>query len=280
VSGRLFVCATPIGNLEDASLRLLRILGEVDLVAAEDTRRTRKLLTHHGVRARLVSYHQGNERNQTGHLIQLLKGGSRIALVSDGGMPGISDPGYRLVRACIAAGVAVEVIPGPSAILSALVASGLPTARFVFEGFLPRAPGEKARRLEVLAGDERTLVIFESPSRVRATLEAIQSVLGDRRVALARELTKLHEEVLRGPVSELIEEVPEEVLGEIVLVVEGAPGGADDLESAVNFARDLVGGGMPKSKAAAEAAARFDAPRRSIYDGLLSQPEENGSQTG
>lgn len=277
--GRLFVCGTPIGNLEDATLRLLRILGEVDMIAAEDTRRTRKLLAHHGIRAKLVSYHQANERQQTGHLIKLLKAGSRIALVSDGGMPAISDPGYLLVTKAIAEGVAVEVIPGPSAILSALVASGLPTARFSFEGFLPRRSGEKARGLQAVAGDDRTLVFFESPSRVRATLETIHSVLGDRQMALARELTKVHEEVLRGRVSELIEAVPDEILGEVVLVVEGSKE-RRDLESAVEFARELLADGMPKSRAAAEAAARFNAPRRSVYEGLLAQPEENGSHAG
>jgi 16S rRNA (cytidine1402-2'-O)-methyltransferase len=280
VAGRLFVCGTPIGNLEDATLRLLRVLGEVDIIAAEDTRRTRKLLTHHGIRAKLISYHQANERQRTGHLIQLLKGGSRIALVSDGGMPAVSDPGYGLVREAIAAGVGVEVIPGPSAILAALVASGLPTARFSFEGFLPRSPGEKARRLEAVSQDDRTLIFFESPSRVRDTLEAIRSLLGDRRMALARELTKVHEEVLRGAVSELIDEMPDQVLGEIVLVVEGSRQAAAELESAVVFARGLVHDGMPKSRAAAEAAARFNAPRRSVYEGLLPQPEENGSQAG
>jgi 16S rRNA (cytidine1402-2'-O)-methyltransferase len=279
VPGRLFVCGTPIGNLEDATLRLLRILGEVDMIAAEDTRRTRKLLAHHGIRAKLVSYHQANERQQTGHLIKLLKAGSHIALVSDGGMPAISDPGYLLVTRAIAEGVAVQVIPGPSAILSALVASGLPTARFSFEGFLPRGPGEKSRRLQAVSRDDRTLVFFESPSRVRATLEAIHSELGDRQMALARELTKVHEEVVRGRVSELIEAVPDEVLGEVVLVVEGSKD-RTDLESAVEFARQLVVDGMPKSRAAAEAAARFNAPRRSVYEGLLAQPEENGSHAG
>lgn len=278
--GRLFVCGTPIGNLEDATLRLLRVLGEVDMVAAEDTRRTRKLLTHHGIRAKLTSYHQANERQQTGHLIQLLKGGSRIALVSDGGMPAISDPGYRLVREAIAAGVEVEVIPGPSAILSALVASGLPTARFSFEGFLPRGSGDKARRLEAVSRDDRTLIFFESPSRVRATLQAIRTVLGDRQMALARELTKVHEEVLRGSVSELIDEIPDEILGEVVLVVEGSRDETDELTSAVAFARSLVDEGIAKSQAAAQAASRFNAPRRSVYEELLPQPEENGSQAG
>jgi 16S rRNA (cytidine1402-2'-O)-methyltransferase len=276
--GRLFICATPIGNLEDVTLRLLRILGEVDVIAAEDTRRTRKLLTYHGVRGgRLVAYHQANERRQTAHLVELLRKGSRIALVSDGGMPAISDPGYRMVRACIAEGIPFEVIPGPSSIPAALVASGLPTARFAFEGFLPRSQGEKLSRLESLAPDDRTLIIFESPSRVRGTLEALRSTLGDRRMALARELTKIHEEVIRGTVSEVIEQVTEDPLGEIVLVVEGAQSGGEDLQAAVDFARGLVGTGTPKSKAAAEASQRFDAPRRSIYEGLLAQPGENGS---
>ncbi|MDQ4148813.1 MAG: 16S rRNA (cytidine(1402)-2'-O)-methyltransferase [Actinomycetota bacterium] len=276
--GRLYLCGTPIGNLEDVTLRLLRVLGEVDLIAAEDTRRTRKLLTHHGIRGKLVAYHQANERRQTHYLLELLRKGSRIALVSDGGMPGVSDPGYRITKACISEGVPVEVIPGPSAILTALVASGLPTARFCFEGFLPRSPGDRARRLESIAADDRTLVVFEAPTRVRATLESMLAVFGDRPAALARELTKVHEEVMRGTISEVLSSLSEQPLGEIVIVVEGAGQHENELNSAIDFARALVATGSPKSKAAAEASARFDAPRRSVYEGLLDQPGEKGSQ--
>jgi 16S rRNA (cytidine1402-2'-O)-methyltransferase len=272
VTGRLFVCATPIGNLEDVSLRLLRILEQADLIAAEDTRRTRKLLTHHGIHGHLVSYHQGNEHKQTGYLVQKIRSGTRLALVSDGGMPGISDPGYLLVQACIAEGLAVEVIPGPSAALSALVLSGLPTARFVFEGFLPKPLGEKRTRLQALAQDDRTLILFEAPGRVRPTLHVIREVLGNRRMAMARELTKMHEEVIRGTVDEVLDVLDDELRGEVVLVLEGALTQPATLEDAVEMARQLVDEGMTKSKAAAHAASTLGAPRRSVYDGLLNEP--------
>jgi 16S rRNA (cytidine1402-2'-O)-methyltransferase len=222
--GRLYVCGTPIGNLEDVTLRLLRILAEADRVAAEDTRRTRKLLTHHGIHARLVSYHEANERSRVPELIGLMHAGERIALVTDAGMPAISDPGFLLVDACVREGIPVEVVPGPSALTSALAISGLPTARFAFEGFLPRKQGERRRRLEAAGAEDRTLVLFESPARVRRTLEEIREVLGEgRRVAVARELTKLHEEVLRGTVSQVLDAIgPRQLKGEIVVLVEGA----------------------------------------------------------
>lgn len=270
MSGKLYVCATPIGNLEDVSLRLLRTLAEVDLVAAEDTRRTRKLLTHHGLHARLVSYHQGNEHKQTGYLVEKIRQGTRLALVSDGGMPAVSDPGYLLVRACIEEHLEVEVIPGPSAVLNALVLSGLPTARFCFEGFLPKPQGEKRTRLKSLAGDDRTLVFFEAPGRVRPTLEAILEVMGNRRMAMARELTKLHEEVIRGAIDEVLSQVDEDPLGEVVLVIEGAAKEPASLESAVRMAQELIGEGLTKSKAAAQAAASLGTHRRAVYEGLLA----------
>lgn len=269
MTGHLFVCATPIGNLEDVSHRLLRVLQEVDLIAAEDTRRTRKLLTAHGIRAQMTAYHQGNEHKQTGYLVQKIRQGTRVALVSDGGMPGISDPGYMLVQACISEGLPMEVIPGPSAVLSALVLSGLPTARFAFEGFLPKPQGEKRTRLQGLAGEERTMVFFEAPGRVRPTLEAMREVLGDRRMAMARELTKVHEQVVRGSIAEVLAVLEEELKGEVVLVLEGAASSTASLSDAISIARQLVGEGMTKSKAAAQAAATVGVPRRSVYEGLL-----------
>lgn len=272
MSGRLYVCATPIGNLEDVSLRLIRTLDEVDLIAAEDTRRTRKLLTHHGIHAQLVSYHQANEHKQTAYLVQKMKQGTRLALVSDGGMPAISDPGYLLVQASIEENLPVEVIPGPSAALSALVLSGLPTARFGFEGFLPKPQGEKRTRLEAVETDDRTLVFFEAPGRVRPTLEAVLEVLGNRRMALAREMTKIHEEVIRGSVEEVLGRLDDEMKGEVVLVIEGASTQPASLAAAVDMARTLVREGMTKSKAAAQAAAKLGVPRRSVYDGLLTKP--------
>lgn len=260
-------------------MRLIRILGEVDLIAAEDTRRARKLLSHFNIRARLCSYHQANEHRQTGYLIGKMNQGCRVALVSDSGMPGISDPGYKLVQAAIIAELPVEVIPGPSSVLAALVVSGLPTARFSFEGFLPRSQGEKAVRLKALAGDERTIVIFEAPGRVKGTLEAILQVLGDREIALARELTKLHEEVLRGRISRVLAQLPGEVLGEVVLVVQGAAGRPEDLDAAVRFAHLQVRQGSSKSQAAARASSLFGAPRRRIYDRLLAPFDPQGEES-
>ena len=268
--GRLFVCATPIGNLEDVTLRLLRILAEVDAVAAEDTRRTRKLLTHYGIHAHLVSYHEANEPSRTAELVDRLRRGQRIALVTDAGTPAVSDPGWHLLRACIEEGIAVEVIPGPSAVLTALVASGLPPARFAFEGFLSRKPGERRRRLEAIARDDRTLVFFEAPGRVVAALQAMLEAFGPRRAAVARELTKVHEEVLRATLPELIDELQgQAVLGEVAIVVEGMPGAAGDLTAAVAMARELTTRGRPKAAAASEAASTYGVARRDVYDALL-----------
>jgi 16S rRNA (cytidine1402-2'-O)-methyltransferase len=276
MTGRLYVCATPIGNLEDVTLRLLRVLSEVDVIAAEDTRRTRKLLTHHKIRARLVPYHQANEHKQTGPLVERIRAGDNVAIVTDGGMPAISDPGYRLITACIEQNLPVEVVPGPSSVLAALVLSGLPTARFSFEGFLPKPAGEKLARLKALAADERTLVFFEAPSRVRPTLEAMLSVFGDRNMALVRELTKLHEEVIRGPITDLIANLSEELLGEVVLVVGGSTRDPDHVRSAIDFAKSLLEDGeTTKSRAAAGASAAFSVPRRVIYEGLLEKDSEH-----
>jgi 16S rRNA (cytidine1402-2'-O)-methyltransferase len=276
MNGRLFVCATPIGNLEDVTLRLLRVLAEVDVIAAEDTRRTRKLLTHHNIRARLVSYHQANEHKQTSGLVERIRAGDRVALVTDGGMPAISDPGYRLITACIEQNLPVEVIPGPSSVLAALVLSGLPTARFCFEGFLPKPAGEKLTRLKALAADDRTLIFFESPARVRPTLEAMLSVFGDRKMALVRELTKHHEEVIRGSIADLIAGLSDDLLGEVVLVVGGSTRNPDQVRSAIDFANSLLGDGVTtKSRAAAGASAAFSVPRRVIYEGLLQKDSES-----
>lgn len=276
MKGKLYICATPIGNLEDATYRLVRTLAEVDLVAAEDTRRTRKLLTHYGVRTRLSAYHDANERKQTSYLVNKMAQGARLALVSDGGMPGVSDPGFRLIRACVESGIDLEVVPGPSAVLTALVLAGLPTARFCFEGFLPKAAAEKERRLADLADEGRTMVFFESPKRTPQTLAAMRRCWGDRQVAVARELTKMHEEVLRGTIEQVLERLETPVLGEIVLVVSGSETKPGGLKAAVTFARELVREGTRKSQAAATAAARFDAPRRSVYDGLLEHSPDPG----
>ena len=269
MSGTLLIVGTPIGNLADLSPRAREALARVDLIAAEDTRRTGRLLKALEVRARFVSFFEGNERERTKELVARLRGGSEIALVTDGGMPLVSDPGYRLVRACVDAGIDVRVVPGPSAVIAALVVSGLPTDRFSFEGFLPRARGARRARLEGIANDTRTIVVFESPRRVRMLLGDLLDVLGDRRVALARELTKLHEEVLRGTVSELIEQLGSDPKGEGVVVVDGARTDGADLEASVEDARALVAAGMRKRDAARRVADRDGVSANDVYRSLL-----------
>jgi 16S rRNA (cytidine1402-2'-O)-methyltransferase len=226
--GRLLVCATPIGNLEDVTLRVLRVLGEADVIACEDTRRTRVLLDRHGIRAAaLVSLHEHNERARAPQLADRVRAGETVALVSDAGMPLVSDPGYALVQACIREGLPVEVLPGPSAVLSALILSGLPPDRWRFVGFLPRKRGQRQR---LLADTVETLVAFESPKRLPATLELLAQVDPQRPVAVCRELTKLHEEVSRGTAAELARHYGERPpRGEVVLVV-GAAQSASSLE--------------------------------------------------
>ncbi len=225
MTGRLVVCPTPIGNLEDVTFRVLAALRDADVVACEDTRRTRVLLERYGVAAKLVSYHEQNEERRSAELVDRLTAGMTVALVSDAGMPLVSDPGYVLVRACAAAGIAVEVLPGPSAPLAALVASALPPDRWRFTGFLPRKRGELRRLLAESGG---TLVAFESPRRVPATLAVLAELDSERAVALCRELTKKHEEVVRGSAAELAERYGSEPpKGEVVLVIAGPPDSAE-----------------------------------------------------
>jgi 16S rRNA (cytidine1402-2'-O)-methyltransferase len=222
MSGTLFVVATPIGNLEDITFRAVRILSEVDLIAAEDTRRTKILLNKYNINTPMTSYHKFNIKAKTSHLIELLKQGKNIALVSDSGMPGISDPGYELIRTSIDQSIRVEPIPGPSAAVTALAVSGLPTDRFLFEGFLPKKPGKKVKKLNELKSEARTIIIYESPFRLLKTLEDIVRVMGDRQVAVCRELTKKFEEIVRGKAGDVLEKLKGRgVKGEVVLVVSG-----------------------------------------------------------
>ena len=273
MSGRLYVVGTPIGNLGDLSERARETLESVDLVAAEDTRRTGKLLAHIGVKARMVSLFEGNEPRRIEEILDRLREGDAVALVSDAGMPAVSDPGFRLLRAATEAGVEVRVVPGPSAVTAALVVSGLPTDRWVFEGFLPRRAGERRARLRALAHDPRTVVLFESPLRVVTLLRDVLGELGDRRAALARELTKLHEEVVRGPVSEVLISVLEsQPRGEIVVVIEGAEPPEADLDDLVDEARRLVADGMRKREAAAAVARRSGGSANEIYEALVRPP--------
>lgn len=221
--GILFVVATPIGNLEDITFRAVRILSEVDLIAAEDTRQTKILLNRYNINTPMTSYHKFNIKSKTPYLIKLLKEGQNIALVSDSGMPGISDPGYELIRESVNQNIRVEPIPGPSAAITALAVSGLPTDKFVFEGFLPKKSGKKVKRLKELKRDPRTIIIYESPYRLVKTLEDIKKVLGNRQVAVCRELTKKFEEVVRGKAVDQLQKFEEKkVKGEVVIVVEGA----------------------------------------------------------
>jgi 16S rRNA (cytidine1402-2'-O)-methyltransferase len=270
MSGTLFVVGTPIGNLGDMTTRAQETLGSVDLVAAEDTRRTGRLLARVGIKRPLVSLFEGNERERTASIVDELRAGRDVALVSDAGMPSISDPGFLLVRACTEEGIDVRVVPGPSAVTAALVVSGLPVERFTFEGFLPRKAGERRERLRSLADDSRTLVVFESPRRLRTLLRDVVAELGDRRVAVARELTKLHEEVLRGRATEVLDRLGDaDPKGEIVLVVEGrrneeVPG----LDELVAEATRLVQGGMRKRAAASAVARDRGASANAIYEAL------------
>jgi 16S rRNA (cytidine1402-2'-O)-methyltransferase len=275
VTGHLYVVGTPIGNLGDLSERARQTLASVDLVAAEDTRRTGRLLAHVGVKVRMLSLFEGNERQRVDELVERLGEGAKVALVSDAGMPAVSDPGFRLLRAAVEAGIAVSVVPGPSAVTAALVVSGLPADRWVFEGFLPRRPAERRARLRALAHDPRTVVLFESPLRVVSLLRDALVELGDRRAAVARELTKLHEEVLRGRVSEVLASLLEaEPRGEIVVVIEGAEPPETVLAEMVDEARRLVADGMRKREAAAAVARRSGGSANEIYRSLVvSDPE-------
>lgn len=246
--GTLFVVSTPIGNLEDITLRALRILKEADLVAAEDTRHTQRLLARHGLHATLTSYHDFNKETKAPVLVSRLLAGASVALVCDAGTPAISDPGYFLINRCIDAGVPVVPIPGPSAVIAALAASGLPTDRFYFEGFLPKPSGRLAKRLALLRDYPATIVLLESPHRILKTLQAVYQAWGDRPAVIARELTKVHEEVLRGPLSALIAELERRPRrGEMTVLIGGSgaargPGGGAEARAAGHPATPRVAG--------------------------------------
>jgi 16S rRNA (cytidine1402-2'-O)-methyltransferase len=271
VNGRLVVCPTPIGNLEDVTLRVLSALREADVVACEDTRRTRVLLDRFGVKARLVSYHEHNEDARTPELVERMRAGQTVALVSDAGMPLVSDPGYVLVKGCVAAGLSVEVLPGPSAAITALVASGLPADEWRFLGFLPRKKGELRT---VFAERRGTLVAFESPRRVPATLALLAEMDPGRAVAVCRELTKAHEEVVRGSAAELAGRYADRPpKGEVVLVLAPAsplPPGAPD-PSAIDALRRLVDAGAKPRGAAAVLAELTGDSANELYRALTAE---------
>ncbi|MBT1002436.1 16S rRNA (cytidine(1402)-2'-O)-methyltransferase [Paenarthrobacter sp. DKR-5] len=273
--GRIVLAATPIGNIGDASPRLVELLQTADVVAAEDTRRLHRLVQALGITVggRIISYHEHNEASRTADLLGLVGGGSTLLMVTDAGMPAVSDPGFRLVEAAVEAGLVVTAVPGPSAVLTALALSGLPTDRFCFEGFLPRKAGERAGRLKELAAERRTMVFFEAPHRLEPMLRALHEAFGpDRRAAVARELTKLHEEVLRGPLQELLGWAESsEVRGEIAVVVAGAPEAVPDRpEDHVEAVNALVAQGARLKEAVAAVAEDKRLSKRELYAAVLA----------
>jgi 16S rRNA (cytidine1402-2'-O)-methyltransferase len=263
--GTLYLIATPIGNLEDITLRALRLLRQVDLIAAEDTRHTGRLLAHYEIEAHQTSYHDHNKMARLDTILEALETGD-VALVSDAGTPGLSDPGYKLIQAALAHGFSVVPVPGPSALTAALVASGLPTDTFTYLGFLPRRPTDRLRVLTELVHQPRTLVAFETSHRLAAALEDIETVLGDRQITVARELTKLHEEIWRGPVSKARDHFAGSVRGEITLVIAGAgsphPWKEDRVRSQV--AR-LMKNGISHREAVKQISQTSNWSRRAIY---------------
>lgn len=282
--GILFLCATPIGNLEDITLRVLRILREVDLIAAEDTRHTRKLLAHYDIHTPVVSYREQNRRQMGRYLLSLLAAGRRIALVSDAGMPGISDPGEELVSLSISQGIPVVPLPGPSAALAALVASGLPTSSFCFEGFLPAAAGARRRKLQGLKGERRTIIFYEAPHRLLESLSDMVEILGERQIAVARELTKKYEEIWRGTLPQALEHFRlHSPRGEFTLVVAGAreeevAGTRDESWRGLSLQEHvalLQVQGMDKKAAIREVARLRGMSRRDVYNQVVRDGEGN-----
>ena len=267
------LAGTPIGDAADASPALVRTLTEADVIAAEDTRQLQLLLRRLGVAtdAQVVSYFEGNEASRTPGLVEAMADGQVVVLVTDAGMPSVSDPGYRLVVAAIEAGLRVTSVPGPSAVLTALALSGLPVDRFCFEGFLPRKAGERRRQLAGLATEPRTMVFFEAPHRLAEFLSDAADALGvDRRAAVCRELTKPYEQVVRGPLAELADWASEPPRGEVTVVIQGAPQATDDWESALDRVRVRVNGGARLSEAVAEVARATGLRRKGLYERALA----------
>lgn len=275
--GTLYIVATPIGNMDDITLRALKVLQAVDRIAAEDTRRTGRLLAHHGLQTRLVSYHEHNERQRTTELLERLTRGESIALVSDAGTPAISDPGYVLVHEAVQQGILVSPIPGPSAVISALSAAGLPTDAFLFLGFPPRKSGRRQQELQSLAAESRTLIWYESPRRIARFVEEVREIFGERFAVIGREMTKRYEEFLRGSLAELARVLKgrEDIKGEITFLVSGCdrvhPDSALEIHDAI--CRGLQEGQKGHSALAREIAAAYGLSRREAYDMILSQRE-------
>lgn len=268
--GKLYICATPIGNLEDASIRLLKTLRQVDMIACEDTRHTLKLLNRYKIKQQLISYHEHSKPEKEEYIIELLREGKDIALVSDAGMPAISDPGEGLVKKAITAGIKLEVIPGPSALISALAISGMDTTAFVFEGFLPSRSSQRRERLEKLKEETRTIILYEAPHRLLACLKDVQSILGEeRQLAIARELTKVYEEVKRGSVTELYEYYSlNPPRGEISIIIEGKEVvvEAKSLAAIAREVEELLEQGMDKKEAFKKKAHEYGIKKSMLYN--------------
>lgn len=279
MAGTLLIVPTPIGNLEDITLRALRVLREVDTIAAEDTRVTRKLLSHNDIHTPMVAYHQHSKGKRAEEILEMLQNDKNIALVSDAGTPGISDPGHELIALCIAENIKVEALPGATAIITALVASGLPTAHFSFDGFPPRKDSDRAAFFKSLKHETRTICLYEAPLRLRKTLESIRKELGDRQVAVAREITKMFEEIFRGTVTQTLEYFAEKrILGEIVIVLEGAS--SEEVAEAQrpeisleNRLRDLILSGISERDAVRQCMIEFKYPKRQVYAAALKLKE-------
>ena len=285
-SGLLYVVATPIGNMADITLRAIQTLKDAALIAAEDTRHTRRLLTHHGIRNRMISLHEHNENQRTETLIKRLKSGESIALVSDAGTPTLSDPGYRLVKEALASGIRVVPIPGASAALAALCASGLPTDAYVFMGFPPRKEGKRRKMLTSLTGEGKTIIFYESPMRIRRLIDDLITILGDRQGVLSREMTKRHEEFIRGTLSEILGVLADrpEIKGECTLVVQGAgqdQGETPDMETlSQEIAQGLHRDGRRLSDLVKSMADRYGLPKKQIYAEAIRIKSSGGAMKG
>lgn len=277
--GTLYVVSTPIGNLEDLTFRAVRVLSEVDVIACEDTRHSRKLLNHYGIKTKTVSYHEHNEAERAGELVKSIKSGLAVALISDAGTPGISDPGFRVVRLAREEGLRVVPVPGPTALISALVASGLPSDEFFFGGFLPARSGARRRRLAELSEIPTTLVFYEAPHRIGASLNDAREIMGERDAVVARELTKLHEEIMRGPLSELaahFSRATGEPRGEIVVVIdrkviEGAAEEKEPPDSVASVVAEFEAQGLEPRAALKKAARQLGISRDEAYRQLTAE---------
>lgn len=277
--GILYLCPTPIGNLEDITLRTLKVLEKVDFIAAEDTRVTIKLLNHYNIKKNLISYHEHNKKSKGYEIISLLKEGNNIALVTDAGTPGISDPGQELVRQAIKAKIKVIALPGATAFVCALVASGLNTDKFVFEGFLPRKSKDREKRLTKLKKEERTIILYEAPHRILKTLKNLKKYLGDRPIVIAREITKIHEEFLRGKISDIILHFEKtKPRGEMVLIIEGEDISEDENTDFSGDIKKILKAkiekhekqGISKNRALKKAGSEVGLSRNEVYELLLT----------